>query len=100
MPPAAPAGEDLLSAGEELAAVIVSSVRAGRVSVTGARLVFSTRVAGWTVAETAERLGCSPQSVRTRRARAEHHLTAALTADLAADFVIADCVTADGLAAA
>lgn len=64
-------------AGEELTAVIVSSVRSGRMTVNGARLVFATRVAGWSVAETAERLGCSPQSVRTRRARAEHRLTAA-----------------------
>ncbi len=93
LPPAAPAGEELQSAGEELAAVIVSSVRSGRLSVTGVGLVFATRVAGWTVAETAERVGCSPQSVRTRRARAEQRLTA----DLAA----ADGVTADrGLAAA
>lgn len=64
-------------AGEELAAMLVSAVKARRVSVTGARLVFTTRVAGLSVAETAERLGCSPQSVRTRRARAEHRLAAA-----------------------
>lgn len=64
-------------AGEELAAVIVSSLRSGQLTVGGARLVFATRVAGWSVAETAERLRCSPQSVRTRRARAERRLTAA-----------------------
>lgn len=72
----APAGPTV-PAGEALAAAIVSAVRSERVSVTGARLVFATRVAGWTVAETAERLGCSTQSVRTRRARAEQRLTAA-----------------------
>ncbi len=64
-------------AGEELAAVIVSSLRSGQVSVTGARLVYATRVAGWSVTEMADRLGCSPQSVRTRRARAEQRLAAA-----------------------
>lgn len=64
-------------AGEELATVIVSAVKARQVSVTGARLIFATRVAGWSVTETAERLGCSPQSVRTRRARAEQRLAAA-----------------------
>ncbi len=75
--PDRPAPAPTVPAGEQLAEVVVSAVRSGRLSLTGARLVYATRVAGWSVIETAERLDCSPQSVRTRRARAEHRLAAA-----------------------
>lgn len=61
---------------ELLAGAVTDAVIAGRLSVSSARLVYATRVAGLSVAETAQRLGCSPASVRTRRARAERRLTA------------------------
>lgn len=60
----------------ELAGEIVAAYRAGRLTLTAARLIFATRVAGLAPAEAAQLLGCSPQSVRTRRSRAERRLVA------------------------
>lgn len=59
---------------EEMAGLVLDAFRAGVVSLTAARLVFTTRVSGLPVSDLAGRLGCSPQSVRTRRARAERAL--------------------------
>jgi len=61
---------------ELLAAAVLDAVHTGRLSLPAARLVFVTRVAGWSVEETAAVMGCSPGSVRVRRARAEHRLAA------------------------
>jgi DNA-directed RNA polymerase specialized sigma24 family protein len=62
--------------GERLTGVLVDAVREGRLSRGAAASVFMTRVAGWKVAETAQRLGCAEVSVRVARMRAERHLAA------------------------
>lgn len=48
---------------ELLAAAVLDAVRVGRLSVPAARLVFATRVAGWSVEETAAVMGCSSPGV-------------------------------------
>lgn len=62
---------------EALAGEIADAVRAGRISRAAAAPVFLTRVAGFGVGETADRLGCSPALVRAVRSRAERRLIAA-----------------------
>jgi hypothetical protein len=56
---------------------LIGTVRAGYLTASAAGLVLATRVAGWTVTETAARLGTTPQSVRALRNRAERRLIAA-----------------------
>ena len=73
---AGPDAPETRRADVELAGEIVAAYRAGRLTLTAARLIFATRVAGLAPAEAAQLLGCSPQSVRTRRSRAERRLVA------------------------
>lgn len=61
---------------ESLAAVIAGAVREGKLSRSLAAPVFMTRVAGFGVAETAERLRWSESMVRAMRWRAERRLAA------------------------
>lgn len=62
---------------DRLAVVISDAVRSGRIGRQAAIPVFLTRVAGFEVAETAARLGCSPAVVRAVRSRAERRLVPA-----------------------
>ena len=73
---AEPAAEDCQPVAEELAAEIGDAVRAGRISACAARPLFLTRVAGYSPAEAARRLGCTPAVVRAVRSRAERALVA------------------------
>ena len=65
------------TAADELALEVADAVRAGRLTLTAARPVFLTRVAGFDVPDAAERLGCTPAVVRAVRSRAERRLVAA-----------------------
>ena len=65
------------TAADELALEVADAVRAGRLSLTAARPVFLTRVAGFDVADAAKRLGCTPGVVRAVRSRAERRMVAA-----------------------
>lgn len=60
----------------ELTRHLVAAAEAGHLRVPDASLISSTRVAGWTVAETARCLGTTPESVRALRSRAERRLIA------------------------
>lgn len=71
------AGTQARTVEEALAGEIADAVRAGRITRAAAAPVFLTRVAGFGVGETAERLGCSTAVVRAVRSRAERRLTAA-----------------------
>jgi DNA-directed RNA polymerase specialized sigma24 family protein len=64
------------TAAEGLAEEIASAVRAGRITPRAAAPVFLTRVAGYSSAEAAKRLGVTPASVRAIRSRAERRLVA------------------------
>lgn len=68
---------------DQMAELVLDAYRGRQVSFSGARLVFTTRVAGLPVSDVAARLGCSPQSVRTRRARAERALARSVLTDAA-----------------
>jgi DNA-directed RNA polymerase specialized sigma24 family protein len=70
---AAPAGSVVA---DELSAEIAAAVRAGRISARAAAPVFLTRVAGFSTAEAARRLGTSAPSLRVARSRAERALVA------------------------
>ncbi len=64
------------SAAEELALILVDAVERRVLRAADARLVYSTRVAGHSVAELAETLACKQHSLLRRRARVEHVLAA------------------------
>jgi hypothetical protein len=64
------------SAAEELALILVDAVERRVLRPADARLVYTTRVAGHSVAELAETLACKQHSLLRRRARVEHVLAA------------------------
>jgi hypothetical protein len=64
------------SAAEELALILVDAVERRVLRPADARLVYTTRVAGHSLAVVASTLACKQDSLRRRRARAEHVLAA------------------------
>lgn len=64
------------SAAEELALILVDAVERRVLRPCDARLVYTTRVAGHSLAVLAESLACKQDSLRRRRARVEHVLAA------------------------
>lgn len=62
---------------EVLAAEIADAVGEGRITRVAAVPVFLTRVVGFSVAEAAQRLDCTPAVLRATRSRAERRLAAA-----------------------
>ena len=64
------------SAAEELALILVDAVERRVLRPADARLVYTTRVAGHSVAELAETLACKQHPLLRRRARVEHVLAA------------------------
>ena len=71
-----PASSTGRSAADALAVEIGAAVRAGRISARAAAPVFLTRVAGYSSAEAARRLGVTPAAIRAMRSRAERRLVA------------------------
>jgi hypothetical protein len=67
-------GDDKAPAVEELAKQIGAAVKAGHLSVSAARPVFLTRVAGYSTVAAGDQLGLNPAVVRALRSRAERAL--------------------------
>ncbi len=72
-----PACPDRGTPAERLTTHIADAVRAGHLSAPEAEVILRTRVAGYSIGETAARLGCSPGVLRVTRSRIERRLAAA-----------------------